>query len=241
MLRNPATLHDNEGILMGADIWIEYLRKVDLKQPVAVVGSPGLRSIGELVVNQLIKKTHAELIAELYSTHLPIVYQTQPSYAAHYALPGIGGAKVKDGEVDLPKVNFYACSAPSLIVAKGYHANFAGQYNVANEVVGFLRASGVKRIIVAAGYGSKMRKVCCAASDPDLIQEMKEKFAIEVEYVGPFYGFSGLVFGLAKRKGVDALCIFAGTEPNPDDPEFPDPKSSELILDVLSQMFVFQK
>ena len=226
---------------MNADIWIKQLRKPDLKQPVAVIGSPGLRSIGELVVNQLIGKTGAELIAEIYSTHLPLVYQTKPSYAAHYLLPGIGGAEVRNAEVDLPKVEFYACSAPSLIIVKGYHANFAGQYDVADEVVDYLSESGVKRIIVAAGYGSKTRKVCCAATDADLIREMKEKFEIEVEYVGPFYGFSGLVFGLAKRKSIDALCLFAGTEPNLDNPEFPDPKSSELILEVLNQMLVFRK
>ena len=221
---------------MDADIWIEHLGKAELKQPIAVVGSPGLRSIGELVVEQLVTKTQAELVAELYSTHLPLVYQTKPSYASHYALPGIGGARVKQGQVDLPKVQFYACSSPSMILAKGYHANFAGQYDVADRVVGFLSEFGVTRIIVAAGYGSKTKKVCCAATNPDLVREMKEKFQIEVDYTGPFYGFSGLVFGLAKRKGIDALCLFAGTEPKPEEPEFPDPKSSEMILAVLNQM-----
>ena len=221
---------------MDADIWIERLGKAELKQPIAVVGSPGLRSIGELVVEQLVTKTQAELVAELYSTHLPLVYQTKPSYASHYALPGIGGARVKQGQVDLPKVQFYACSSPSMILAKGYHANFAGQYDVADRVVGFLSEFGVTRIIVAAGYGSKTRKVCCAATNPDLLLEMKEKFQIEVDYTGPFYGFSGLVFGLAKRKGIDALCLFAGTEPTPEEPEFPDPKSSDAILAVLNQM-----
>jgi proteasome assembly chaperone (PAC2) family protein len=221
---------------MGADIWIEHLRKAELKQPIAVVGSPGLRSIGELVVEQLISKTRAELVAELYSTHLPLVYQTKPSYASHYALPGIGGARVKQGQVDLPKVQFYACSSPPMILAKGYHANFAGQYDVADMVVACLSEFGVTRVIVAAGYGSKTRKVCCAATNPDLVREMKEKFQIDVDYTGPFYGFSGLVFGLAKRKGIDALCLFAGTEPKPEEPEFPDPKSSEMILAVLNQV-----
>jgi proteasome assembly chaperone (PAC2) family protein len=221
---------------MDADIWIERLGKAELKQPIAVVGSPGLRSIGELVVEQLVNKTRAELVAELYSTHLPLVYQTKPSYASHYALPGIGGARVKQGQVDLPRVQFYACSSPSMILAKGYHANFEGQYEVADKVVDFLGEFGVTRIIVAAGYGSKTRKVCCAATNPNLIREMKEKFQIEVDYTGPFYGFSGLVFGLAKRKGIDALCLFAGTEPTPEEPEFPDPKSSDAILAVLNQM-----
>ena len=222
--------------LMGADIWIEYRRKAELTQPIAVVGSPGLRSIGKLVVEQLVNKMRAELVAELYSTHLPLVYQTKPSYASHYALPGIGGATVNQGRVSLPKVQIYKCSSPSMILAKGYHANFAGQYDVADEIVGFLSKLGVTKIIVAAGYGSKTRKVCCAATNPDLVREMKERFKIEVVYVGPFYGFSGLVFGLAKRKGIDALCLFAGTEPNPEDPESPDPQSSEIILNVLNQM-----
>ena len=222
--------------LMGADIWIEYRRKAELTQPIAIVGSPGLRSIGKLVVEQLVNKMRAELVAELYSTHLPLVYQTKPSYASHYALPGIGGATVNQGRVSLPKVQIYKCSSPSMILAKGYHANFAGQYDVADEIVGFLSKLGVTKIIVAAGYGSKTRKVCCAATNPDLVREMKERFKIEVVYVGPFYGFSGLVFGLAKRKGIDALCLFAGTEPNPEDPESPDPQSSEMILNVLNQM-----
>jgi proteasome assembly chaperone (PAC2) family protein len=221
---------------MDADIWIERLGKAELKQPIAVVGSPGLRSIGELVVEQLVTKTQAELVAGLYSTHFPLVYHTKPSYASHYALPGVGGARVKQGQVDLPKVQFYACSSPSMILAKGYHANFAGQYDVADKVVDCLGEFGVTRIIVAAGYGSKTKKVCCAATNPDLVREMKEKFQIEVDYTGPFYGFSGLVFGLAKRKGIDALCLFAGTEPKPEEPEFPDPKSSDVILAVLNQM-----
>ena len=226
---------------MSADIWLQRFKKPNLKQPTAVVGSPGLRSIGKLVVNQLIDKTQADLTAELYSTHLPLVYQTKPSYAAHYALPGIGGAKVEKGKLDLPKVEFWACSTPSLIIVKGYHANFTGTYDVADGVLDFLSESGVTRIIVAAGYGSKTRKVCCAATDPDLIREMKEKIKIEVEYTGPFYGFSGIVFGLAKRRRIDALCLFAGTEPNLDDPEFPDPESSGLVLDVLDQMLVIHK
>jgi proteasome assembly chaperone (PAC2) family protein len=227
--------------LMETDIWIERLAETALKTPVAIVGSPGLRSIGKLVIDALIDATKAELAAELYSTHLPLIYQTRPSYAAHYSLPGVGGARVTQGQVDLPKVQFYTCSSPSMVLAKGYHANFAGQYDVAKKVVDFLSELRVTRIIVAAGYGSKTRKVCCAATNPELLQELKEKLSLEVDYVGPFYGFSGLVFGLAKLKGIDAVCLFAGTEPTPEDPEFPDPKSSHMILDVLNQMIGFRQ
>ena len=194
---------------MEKETWIERRGDVELIEPVAVVGSPGLRSIGKLVMGSLIGKTKATLIAELYSTHLPSIYETKPSYAAHPMLPGMGGVIVESGEADFPKVQFYACSTtPSLIITKGYHANFEGQYEVAIKVLNFLAENHVKRIIVVAGYGSKDKKICCAATSKELVAEMKEKYSIDTGYSGPFMGFSGLVFGLSKRKGMEALYAF---------------------------------
>jgi len=218
------------------DIWIKRHAKGDLKEPVAVVGSPGLRSIGKLVVDNLIASTKADLVAELYSTHLPAIYQTTPSYAAHPSLPGMGGSIVESGNPDLPKVQFYACKTPPLILTRGYHPNFAGQYNVAEKVVDFLYEMHVKRMIVVAGYGSKDKKVCCAANSQVLLDELKEKFEIGTGYKGPFMGFSGLVFGLAKLKGIEAFCLFASTEPNEDNLEFPDKEASDRVMDKLKQI-----
>jgi len=221
---------------MENDIWIKRYGKPELPEPVAVVGSPGLRSIGKLVVESLISETKAELIAELYSTHMPSIYETQPSYAAHPALPGFGGVIVESGSLDLPKVQFYACTQPPLIIVKGYHANFKGQYTVAEKVVAYLTENNVKRLVVIAGYGTKDKKICCAATNQEMIQEMKQKFNIDIGYKGPFMGFSGLVFGLAKTNGVEAVCLFAGTEPKEEDLEFPDKESSERALQLLRQI-----
>lgn len=216
--------------------WIKRYRVPELQEPVAVVGSPGLRSIGKLVVESLISETRAELIADLYSIHMPSIYETQPSYAAHPALPGFGGVIVESGSLDLPKVHFYACTNPPLIIVKGYHANFSGQYSVAEEVVAFLKETNVKRIVVVAGYGAKDKKICCAATNPEIIQEMKQKYNIDIGYKGPFMGFSGLVFGLAKQNGIQGMCIFASTEPKEEDLEFPDKESSERAMEQLRQI-----
>jgi proteasome assembly chaperone (PAC2) family protein len=224
---------------MEPDIWIEIRKESEIRKPIAIVGSSGLRSIGKLVADKLINEVRAELIAELFSSHLPLIYHTKPSYMSHYSLPGIGGVAVNEGQVNLPKVQFYMSSSPSLIIVKGYHANFAGQYDVAEKVIRFLEQCGVKRIIVTAGYGSKTRKVCCAATSQDIIDEMREKFKMEVDYVGPFYGFSGLVFGMSKLMGIEALSLFAGTQPNLENPEFPDPDSSDMILDILRHVIEF--
>ena len=222
-------------------MWIERRGNVELNEPVAVVGSPGLRSIGKLVMGSLIAKTDAKLIADLYSTHMPSIYETKPSYAADPMLPGMGGVIVESGEADFPKVQFYACSTPPLIITKGYHANFEGQYEVAVKVLDFLAENHVKRIIVVAGYGSKDKKICCAATSKELVAEMKEKYSIDIGYRGPFMGFSGLVFGLSKLKSMEALCLFAGTEPKEDDLEFPDKEASDRALDKLNMILGFNK
>jgi len=218
------------------DTWIRLYKGVEIAEPVAIVGSPGLRSIGKLVVESIIAETGALLIAELFSTHLPSVYETSPSYASNPLYPGFAGAIVKSAEADLPKIQFYACSKPELILVAGYHPNFEGQYEVAEKVVDFLSENHVKRMIVAAGYGSKTKNVVCAANNPKIISEMKEKFNIETGYEGPFMGFSGLVFGLAQRKKIDALCLFASTTPTENDLELPDKEASDRILESLRKM-----
>ena len=226
---------------MEKAIWIERRSDVKLIEPIAVVGSPGLRSIGKEVVDSLIVKTKATLFADMYSTHMPSIYETKPSYAADPMLPGMGGVIVESGEADFPKVQFYACSTLSLIITKGYHANFEGQYQVSIKVLDFLAENHVKKIIVVAGYGSKDKKICCAATSKELVSEIKEKYSIDIGYKGPFMGFSGLIFGLSKRKGIEALCLFAGTEPKQDDLEFPDKEASDRASDKLNKILGFHE
>jgi len=221
---------------MEESTWIKQYKKVELNEPMTVVGSTGMRSIGKLVVDYLIKQLKPQLMAELYSTHFPLIYQTKPAYSPHPELPGIGGVEIEFGEVGLPRVQFYAHAHPPLIITKGYNANFSGQYEVAGKVVDFFKELRVRRIVVVAGYGSKEKKVCCAATCEKIIDEIKNKFQIEVDYKGPFYGFSGLVFGLAGLRSIEALCLLVSAEPVPTDPEDPDEESSQLLLNKLNQI-----
>lgn len=202
----------------------------------AIAGSPGLRSIGKLVIDSLITKMQPELIAELHSTHFPLIYQTKPSYASHPRLPGVSGVKIASGRVGLPKIPFYSHPSPPLILTQGCHANFDGQYEVAEQVLDFYDEVQVKRLIVVAGYGLTGKDVCCAATNRRIMDDLKEQYGVEAGYEGPFYGFSGLVFGLAKLRGLDALCLFGRTEPRPDDPESPDEEASENVLRTLDQI-----
>ena len=81
-----------------------------------------------------------------------------------------------------------------------------------------------------AGYGIKGKEVCCAATDLKIIEETKQKYGIEVGYEGSFYVFSGLVFGLAKLRGIEALTLLGRTELNLEEPEDPDENVANAIL-----------
>ena len=225
---------------MNDEIWFEDLKKVKLKNATAIIGSPGLGSIGKLVIDNLILETKSKITTKLYSTHLPVFYQSKPAYLAHYALPGIAGTKIEEKTTDLPKVDFYV-SEPSLILVNGYHSNFEGAFEIAEKVVEKLIDLGTKLIIITAGYGSKEKKVCCAATTLELVKKMKTEYNIDTDYQGPFYGFSGLVFGAAKLKEVEAISLFSGVEAQVGNPEFPAKESAEELTKILRKIIQVPK
>lgn len=206
-----------------------------MKDLVAIAGSRGLRSVGRIAIDYLIKKLHPSLIDELYSPHFPIIYQTQPSYAAHPDYPGKSGVWLRKEGAQLPRVEFYLCDSPRLLLTKGYHANFKGQYKVAEQVLDVYEKRGVNRLFVLAGYGVGEGEVCCAATDHELIDELK-RYGIGPAYEGPFIGFSGLVLGLAKLREIKGVCLFGRTEPNLQYPELPDMRAAKKLLETLSNI-----
>ena len=111
---------------MSKNIWVNHIRKPKLNEPIAIVGSPGLRSIGKLAIDYLVKKLQAKLIAELYSTHFPLIFHTKPSYASHPRFLGEAGVRVRESEIAFPKIQFHSSTFPDLLITNGYNANFNG-------------------------------------------------------------------------------------------------------------------
>jgi proteasome assembly chaperone (PAC2) family protein len=202
---------------------------------VGIVASRGMRSIGIIAMDYLIKKLRPRLIDELYSTHFPIIYETQPSYAAHPDHPGTPGIWLQKGGAVLPKIEFYLSDSPRLLLIRGYHANFQGQYEVAEQVLDTCEKHSVKRIFVLAGYGVGEGEVCCAATDIELVEELKAR-GVGTGYEGPFMGFSGLVLGSAKLRGIKGVCLFGRSQPSVEDPEYPDPQAAKKLLETLSHV-----
>ena len=105
-----------------------------------------------------------------------------------------------------------------------------------DNVLEFCQQLAIKRIIVVAGYGLKGDAVCIAATSQTLLSELHDQYNLNIGYEGPFYGFSGMIFGLAKTRGLDAITLFGQTTPDSQAPERPDESAAQSVLEVLQPM-----
>ncbi len=215
--------------------WVEYRdkSKIDLKEPIAIVGSSGLRSVGKIVVDELVEKTHPRLFAELYSYGFPSIYYG-PSYLG---VPSRAGAKIAKGNVvQLPSVEFYALEQKQdIIITKGYQSyNALNQYVVADKVTDLFKKCHVKKVI-SLGAQVIEEGITGCATDTALLKEM-HKFGIEKTNIDRFIGFSGLVVAIGREKGLKGICLFANTTHNLEDPEYPDFYAAKELLEKISEI-----
>jgi proteasome assembly chaperone (PAC2) family protein len=216
---------------------VNFLVKPEGPLSQAVASSPGLRSVGWKALTSLASRLNLTLTAEIFSDDFPTYYDTVPSYFAKPGAYGMAGVVVESGDVSLPRVKVYHTFKPiSLCLIYGYHANFYGQYEVAEVVVELMENLKVARLYVLAGYALEGESICCAASTRSLLEEAEKAYGLKPGYVGPFLGFSGLLAGLAADRGMEVLCLFSKTKPNPENPESPDLEASEKLYKKICEI-----
>lgn len=220
-------------------VWIEDYRdksKINLKEPIAIIGASGLRSVGKIVVDTLVEKTQPQLFAELYSYGFPAVYYG-PSYLS--APSGVGVKIQKGSVVQLPSVEFYALKQQNqnqdIIITRGYQSyNALNQYAVADKVTDLFNELQVKMVISLGAQVIEEGTTGCA-TDLELLEEI-HKFGIERTNVDTFIGFSGLVVAIGREKGLKGVCLFANTIQNMENPEYPDFKASKELLEKVCEI-----
>jgi len=219
---------------MSIKTWTKTVREAKLSRPVALVGSPGFRSVGLIAVNYLIEKLPCSPFLEIYSRSFPVEYALAPSYVATPGLPGSGGVALKDGVPELPRVEFHSWQ-DKIVVVRGYQADFEGQYQVAEIVADHLQQLGTRRVVVLAAHGKGGEGVQCCATDRRILKKMRV-YGVETGYEGPFFGLSGLILGMIMLRGIEGLALFGLTTPMPEDPESPDLASAKTLLEKVSEI-----
>ena len=198
------------------------------------MGSPGLRSVGKIVIEVLVEKLKPQLVAELFSYGFPGMY-----YGASYlGAPSSAGVKVEEGNlVELPRVDLYVykhrtkeeAQGRDIVITRGYQAYDAiNQYMVADAITSLFEELHVQKMI-SLGAQVIEEGVRCCVTDLELLEEMHH-YKIEKTNVDRFIGFSGLVVALARERGIKGVCLFANTTQNLEDPEYPDFDAAKMLL-----------
>ncbi len=202
---------------------IIQIKDVVLKNPIMIEGLPGIGHVGKLVAEHMVEELGAEKIIEIYSPHFP------PQVLV-----------MSDGTVELAKNEVYACSGGKydllLLVGAYQSTTNIGHYELTGVYLDIAQKYGVKRIYTLGGYGVghlvEIPRVLGAVNNIDLVDEMK-KYGVsfeEDEPGGGILGASGLLLGIGKQRGIDAVCLMGETSGY-----LVDPRSAQAVLKSLSK------
>ncbi len=198
-----------------------------LISPVMIAGLPGIGSVAWLAVNHLVTELKAELFAELYS----------PSFSPKVWL-------TEDGTVKLVKGDFHFTKSKGardlvFFTASEQPHSPEGQYDLADRVLEFAEKMSVKRLLTMGGMATdrftETPRVYGGSTDPTLMSEL-EKHGVLKLAGGSITGTNGLLFGLAKPRNIQAICLLAET---PGYVSF-DAGAARAVLEVVSKMLGFQ-
>ncbi|MDY6964939.1 MAG: proteasome assembly chaperone family protein [Halobacteriota archaeon] len=213
---------------MMEEVEIVTVKDVSLKNPILIEGLPGVGHVGKLVAEHMIDELDAEKIIDIYSSHFP------PQVLV-----------MEDGTVRLVQNEIYSWSSKDvdvLILVGDYQsATNVGHYLLTEKFLEIAKKYGVSRIYTLGGYGIGQlvedQSVLGAVNNIELIDEIRS-YGVEFkenEPGGGIVGVSGLLLGMAKRIGIDAICLMGLTSGY-----LVDPKSAQAVLKVLSNALDFE-
>jgi uncharacterized protein (TIGR00162 family) len=198
----------------------------ELDSPVLIEGLPGVGNVGKLAAEHLLEQVKAKKFADIYSKYFP----------PQVLLDENGVIRLVNNEMFFSKGTG---KRPDLIFLVGDYQGLTpeGQYELSDQVLQFAMRKKVSMIFTLGGYGiGKMvdkPRVLGAATDPELVEEMKKKGVVfsKGEPGSGIVGASGLLLGLGKVEGVKAVCLMGETSGY-----FVDPKGAEAVLRVLAEI-----
>ena len=207
------------------NVIVIYDERPKLKSPVLIEGLPGVGNVGKIAAEHLAEKLGAIRFAGIYSKHFP----------PQVTLDGECVAKLACNEL------YYSgnINGRDLIFLLGDFQGLSpeGQFELAEEVMNIAVSMNVSKIFTLGGYGIgtavESPRVLGAVSSLPLKKELEEHGVVFVpgEPSAGIAGASGLMLGMGRLKGIDAVCLMGETSGY-----FVDPKSAAALLKVLTEL-----
>ncbi len=182
--------------------------KEKLKNPVLIVGLPGIGNVGKVAVDYIADKLKAEPVVEFFSYSFP-----------HSVFVN------EDNLVELPKITLLLKRGKRdilLLAGDVQPTDEQASYSFSEAVLDVVEKMGCKEIVTLGGIGLPQvpsdPKVFITGNDKAVVaKNAKASGANRKLYgvVGPIIGASGLLLGLAKKRNIAASCYLAETFGHP--------------------------
>lgn len=199
-------------------------KKPKLKNPLCLVGLPGIGHVGRIAVDYMIHELRATKFAELYSPYF------FPFVMVHNDMVHM-----------LRNEFFYWKGKRDLILLIGDSQTYdpKGHYEISGKIVNFIRSLGCKEVITIGGFSTgritEKPKVFGVVTEPGQTK-LLSKYGIETRVtgrIGTIVGAAGLIVGVGKLKGMKAFTLLGETS---GFPIVTDPNAAEAVLEVVQKI-----
>jgi proteasome assembly chaperone (PAC2) family protein len=231
----------------GKEMGIKLYRKPELEKPIMFVGWPGIGNIGIIAIKTLKGILKAEEFGEIESWDF--FYPRKVS--------------IRDGlleDLEFPSNKFYyqRLEGKDLIFFIGeeqpteggrMYASGEKAYQMANSVLDVALKFGCQRIYTSGACVSLIHhqmkpRVCAVISSKNLIWEVKKypntilmsEIEGRGEGEGTITGLNGLLLGLAKKGGLESICLMGEIPDWLSGVLLPYPKASKSVLEVFAEI-----
>lgn len=202
--------------------FIKTIKDVELSEPIFIEALPGIGHVGKLVADHMIHELDAEKFAELYS----------PSFPPQVFVD-------ENGTIETMKNEFYFLKSEGedkqdyiILVGNTQGLSAEGQYEICGTIIDFVKGYGVKKIYTLGGLGTGQQvenpRVFGAATNLELVEELKDHGVSIRSADGGIVGASGLLLGLGMAEGMEGICLMGETHGY-----FIDAEASKAVLNVL--------
>jgi proteasome assembly chaperone (PAC2) family protein len=223
---------------------IRYYQEPNLLDPVMVACWPGIANVGLLAADTLKDLVKAELFGEIepWEFFYPRKVIIKDSELKSMEFPGSKFYFAKTGRRDL--IIFMGEEQPATKGALYAEGNKA--YQMANLVFDVAMKHGCKRIYTSGAAVSSLHhtmrpRVWAVPNDQDLIPEIKKYsntvLMSDIEArggQGNITGLNGLLLGVARKHGIEAICVMGEVPVYLQGFPILFPKASKAVLEVLA-------
>jgi len=223
---------------------IRYIKEPGLIDPVMIAAWPGIGNVGLIALDTLRRSLRAEQMAyiEPYQFFYPKKVIIRGGELVELDFPASEFFYHRSGKRDL--ILFIGEEQPA--EGGGVYAVGSMAYTMANMVLDVAEKYGCRRIYtsgaaVAPIHHTARSRAWAVPNTAGLIAEFKgydnTVLMSDIEGrggEGNIAGLNGLLLGIARRRGIDAVCIMGEIPVYLQGFPFPYPKGSRSVLEVLS-------